>query len=89
VDAFFVDALDLRGDAQVVAATQVRIEVRRFERGADAPPGRVQFVAAIAPEHPERAAAGRDDAEQHADGGGLPAAVGAEEAEDLAFLDGE
>src|SRR5690606_16468511 len=81
--------LDARDDAQVVAAAQVRIEVRRLERRADAAPRLVQPWQVVLLEHPDVAAVRMDDAEQQADGGRLAAPVRAEEPEDLTALDGE
>lgn len=89
VDAKGVDTLHVRDDAEIVATTQVRVEVRRLERGADVLAVLVKADSSAESEEPHLSAGRRDDGEQHADGRRLSAPVGAEEPEDLALLDGE
>ena len=89
LDPRLTDALDAGGNAQVVAAAEVRVEVGRLKGGADPGTCGDEIPGLGCAEEPEAPARRVDDAHEHPDGGGLAAPVGAQEAEDLALLDGD
>jgi hypothetical protein len=85
VDAFGRDAaVQQRGVAQVVAPRDVGVEAGLLDHGADVAQG---GPGDAPPEHAPHAAAGANQAGQHAQRGRLARAVGTEEADDLAGSD--
>jgi hypothetical protein len=83
------DALDLGAEVQERLDVHVRVERRGLGDVADAPLDLQRLLEHVEAGDARRALRGRQVAGQDAHGGGLPGAVGPEEAEDLALLDPE
>ena len=88
-DRRFRHAEQARMQHQVLLDAEFGVQRKRLRHVADTPPrgdvARVHFL----PEQPGFALARRQQAGEHLHGGGLAAAVGAEEAENLAAVDAE
>ena len=90
VDAGGADAGVEAGDElEVAPGGEVGDEAGGADEGADAAQGSDAGRADWLAEELDVAGGGMDEAQGHADGGGLAGAVGAEEAEDFAAVDGE
>ena len=90
VDARLVDlAVETAHQAQVLACAHVAVEGRHFDEAADVAQGLFLLARHLVVEHLREAAGRVDEAADHADGGRLAGAVGAEEAEDVAAPDRE
>ena len=76
------DPLDAAEQAQVAAAGHGREQAGRLHHGSDPPDDLRKGGLGIDAEHPAVACGGTGEGQQAADGGGLPGAVGAQEAED-------
>jgi hypothetical protein len=74
---------------QVLAHAEVLVQAEALGHVADARPWALGLRGCRSRRTVAARRAGVEDAAQHADGGGLAGAVGAEDAEDLAALDGE
>jgi hypothetical protein len=73
----------------VLTTREQRIESRLLEGGADARPYLGAFADDVIAGNARRSRGRREQRRQHVDGRGLPGAVRAEEAEDLAGGDGQ
>ncbi|MNT37210.1 hypothetical protein D3C72_1733370 [compost metagenome] len=82
-----VQVLDGGEEFQVFVHRQVLVEGELLRHVADAPLQGFGVVGDLAAEHFDLAGAGQQQAAEHADGGGLAAAIGAEEAEHLGAVD--
>ena len=81
------DAVDAADEFQVLAHREVLVERELLRHVADLALDHVGLRADVVAEAGAGALVGREQAAQHADGGGLAGAVGAEEAVDRAALD--
>jgi hypothetical protein len=80
-------AVDARDEFQILAHRKILVETEVLRHVADARLDLCGFGADVEAEAGAAALVGREQAAQHADGGGLARAVGAEEAEDRAAPD--
>ena len=76
-------------EPQVLAHAEIAVERELLRHVADARARRRRGMAQVSPGDAQGAVAGRQQAAQHAEGGGLARAVGAQQAEHLAPLDRE
>jgi len=67
----------------------VRVKAGLLRRDAEEALGIDGILEDVVSAHGDRAGGGADEAREHADGGGLACAVGAQKAEGLAGMDGE
>src|SRR5262249_6593213 len=74
---------------QIFVSGELLIEAGRLEDDTDAPPNLLRLRGDIETEDANGAALGADQGRENAKGGGLAAAVGAEQSEDFASADGE
>ena len=84
--ARIAQAVEPRDEFQVLAHRQVLIQAEALRHVADLALDLVGVAADVVAEAGALAAIGRQQAAEHADGGGLAGAVGAEEAVDRAAL---
>ena len=82
-------AIQLGEDQQVLLDAQLEVAGHRLRNHADRAPDVVGLLHDVEAVDERRARGGRQQRHQHADQRRLAGAVGAEQAEDLAFLDRE
>ncbi len=83
------EAFEAADEAQVLGGLHLEIERRRFGQIADAPAHFEGLGEDVVARDRGRSRGGREEAGEHAHGGGFTGAVGAQEAYDLAFVYGE
>ena len=77
------------GELEVLAATQMGIEVRFFGDVAEATLEALEVAADVLAMKEDASAGGFEEAGEHLDGGAFAGSVGAEIAQDLTGADGE
>ena len=82
-----VHGVEAADEVEVLADREVLVEAEALGHVADLALDRPRLLDDVVAEAGAAARVGREQAAQHADGRGLAAAVGAEEAADLAALD--
>ena len=83
------DAVELGGEAEVLCAGQVAVEADGLREVADPPLDGERVTRGVVAADADGPGARLGEAQHHEDAGALARAVGAEESEDLALVDGE